>query len=405
MLIALARLGNPEMVGQFALGLAITGPVAIFANMNLRAVQATDARGKYRFSEFLALRMITIFLAMILIVLIVIFNGYERQSLLIILSIGLWKAVDSLADIFYGFFQKHEKMDLISKSMIIKGTISLVIMSACLYSTKTVVWGVFGVIFSSSFVLAIYDFGNYSKMVRKVSQDTSRNIFNLVGVCKKSRINSVWRLAIYSFPLGVVVGCLSLNSNIPNFLIEKFMGKENLGIFAALSYLLIAGQVVVGALGNTASPRLAYYYELNDLANFKKLLKKMINIGMSIGIFGLLIVVFFGENILGLVYGTEYEVYSNILVILVLGAIPMFVFGFLGTALTAMQCFKAQSLIHILRVVFVSVFSVILINAFGLYGAAIIYTISPIVGSVAFYLIIREKFECSVFEADKTKVN
>src|SRR5690606_40180926 len=43
MLVVLARLGRAEMVGQFALGLAITGPVLMCTNLNLRSVPATDA--------------------------------------------------------------------------------------------------------------------------------------------------------------------------------------------------------------------------------------------------------------------------------------------------------------------------------------------------------------------------
>src|SRR5271157_5932336 len=54
MLMVLAKLGSPEMVGQFALGLAVTTPIIMFANLQLRGVQATDARREYRFGHYLA---------------------------------------------------------------------------------------------------------------------------------------------------------------------------------------------------------------------------------------------------------------------------------------------------------------------------------------------------------------
>ena len=47
MLIVLAKLGSPEMVGQFALGLAVTAPVIIFANLALRQIQSTDVRNEF----------------------------------------------------------------------------------------------------------------------------------------------------------------------------------------------------------------------------------------------------------------------------------------------------------------------------------------------------------------------
>ena len=58
MLIAIAKLGTPAMLGQFALGLAIAGPIFIMAQLHLRAVQATDARHEYLFGHYFALRIL-----------------------------------------------------------------------------------------------------------------------------------------------------------------------------------------------------------------------------------------------------------------------------------------------------------------------------------------------------------
>ena len=54
--MVLAKLGTPEMVGQFTLGLAITTPLIMFTNLQLRAVQATDASRQYKFGDYFALR-------------------------------------------------------------------------------------------------------------------------------------------------------------------------------------------------------------------------------------------------------------------------------------------------------------------------------------------------------------
>src|SRR5208283_1552491 len=57
MLSAIAKLGTPEMVGEFALGLAVTAPVLLLSQMNLRAVLATDTKDEYRFRDYRALRL------------------------------------------------------------------------------------------------------------------------------------------------------------------------------------------------------------------------------------------------------------------------------------------------------------------------------------------------------------
>jgi len=49
MLVVLAKLGSPETVGLFALGLAVTAPVIQFVNLQLRGAQVTDAAHEYQF--------------------------------------------------------------------------------------------------------------------------------------------------------------------------------------------------------------------------------------------------------------------------------------------------------------------------------------------------------------------
>src|SRR3712207_3013630 len=59
-LIAVARLGDAEMVGRFALALAITAPVMLFCGLALRPVVSTDAKSEFEFGEYLGLRLLSI---------------------------------------------------------------------------------------------------------------------------------------------------------------------------------------------------------------------------------------------------------------------------------------------------------------------------------------------------------
>src|SRR5258708_16305112 len=59
-LIVMAKNETQEAVGQFMLALAVTSPVILFANLQLGAIQATDACRQDRFGHYLALRLIAI---------------------------------------------------------------------------------------------------------------------------------------------------------------------------------------------------------------------------------------------------------------------------------------------------------------------------------------------------------
>src|ERR1700730_18006925 len=53
----LAKLGSPEMVGQYALGLAVTTPVLMLGQLNLRAVLATDVGERHTVRDYCGLRL------------------------------------------------------------------------------------------------------------------------------------------------------------------------------------------------------------------------------------------------------------------------------------------------------------------------------------------------------------
>lgn len=104
MLMALAKLGSPAMVGMFALGLAITAPVFMFANLHLRTIQATDARQQYQFRDYLSVRLATTALALLVVAAIVVLVGYAWETTAVILAVGCAKACESISDIFMGCF-------------------------------------------------------------------------------------------------------------------------------------------------------------------------------------------------------------------------------------------------------------------------------------------------------------
>ena len=68
LIVVLAKFGSAEVVGQFSLGLAITAPIILFSNMQLRNIIATDSVNQYSFSEYYGTRIILLLLAFLVII-------------------------------------------------------------------------------------------------------------------------------------------------------------------------------------------------------------------------------------------------------------------------------------------------------------------------------------------------
>jgi O-antigen/teichoic acid export membrane protein len=371
MLVVLAKLGSREIVGQFTLGLAVTAPVLMLANLQLRAVQVTDARHQYGFGDYLGLRLITTGLALLVILLITVVAGYRWETSLIILVVGLAKAVESVSDVFYGLLQQHERMDRIALSMMIKGPLSLLLLGIGVYLTGKVLWGVVGLAVAWSVVLVGFDIRSGALML-----NASANLR------PRWQMKTLRKLVWVALPLGFVMMLLSLNTNIPNYLIERHLGERELGVFAAIAYLMVAGSMVVSALGESASPRLAKYYEAGNNAAFRTLLLKMVGISVLLGGVGVLVAAVGGRQLLTLIYRPEYADRADLFVWLMVVAGIGYVSSFLGCGMTAARYFSVQMPLFALVTTITAIACLWLIPSQGLQGAAIALLIAAIVRAI-----------------------
>ena len=369
MLVVLAKLGSPEMVGEFTLGLAVTAPIVMLTNLQLDIVQATDAKKQYSFSDYLGLRLIGTAIALVAIAIVTLFTGYSLQTSLVILLVGLAKAFESVSDIFHGLIQQHERMDRIAVSLIIKGPLSLVLLGLGVYLSGSVVWGVAGLVFAWAVVLVAWDIRNGTLILNRVPQISLhwKTIRQLVWLC---------------LPLGIVKMLISLNSNIPRYFIEEYLGARELGIFAALAYLMVAGNMVIFALGESASPRLAKYYADRNVNAFRGLLLKLVGLAAVIGGTAIVVAQVAGTEVLTLLYKPEYAENKDLFVLLMVAAAIGYMSSFLGYGMTAARYFRVQTPLFVIVTATSAMACLWLLPTQGLIGAAKALILAAIVQAV-----------------------
>jgi O-antigen/teichoic acid export membrane protein len=344
MLTVLAKLGSPEMVGQYGLGLAVTAPVIMLSNLQLRSMQATDAQGKYLFSDYLALRLFTTILSLIIVAVIVFITGHKGATALVIFGVAAAKSFESISDVFYGLMQQRERMDRIACSLIIKGPLSLVVLGLGVYLTGEVFWGVVGMTVSWGLILFLFDMSNGAKVLRGygLKPGTAEGDIGSKSLRPRWRLTVLSRLLWLALPLGVVMLLLSLNTNIPRYFIEYHLGSIQLGIFTAMAYLLVAGNTVVNALGQSASPRLAKYYASGDAKAFRVLLFKLVGIGAALGATGILVTAIWGRELLTLLYTPEFAVRTDVFFWLMIAATISYISSLLGYGMTSARYYRSQ---------------------------------------------------------------
>ncbi|MGI9069868.1 MAG: lipopolysaccharide biosynthesis protein [Bryobacteraceae bacterium] len=388
MIVALAKIGSPAMLGRFSLASAVATPVFMFSNLQLRAAQATDAKSEYSFAEYLGLRFLTILGALIAIYAI---SSHQdlRETSLVILAVGVVKAVDSVSDMCHGLLQRHERMDRIAKSLMLKGFIGSSTLVAGVYWTGGIFWGTMGLFIASVVVLIFYDLRSVAVVLGPytVGQASLAGFRTFVPALQALRATGgLIRLAWLTLPLGLVMALVSLNVNLPRYFIAHSLGERELGFFAAMTYVIAGASTVIDALGQAASPQLANYYARRELSAFRQVALRLVTFGALVGACGVGLAWVAGREVLGIIYSGEYAARADVFLWLTLAATIQYIGTFLGYSMTAARYFRAQIPLFLVTTGITALGCLLFIPRYGLRGAAMALLISAVlqcVGSAA----------------------
>jgi len=380
MLIVLAKFGSPELVGRFALAVAIAAPVMLFANLNLRAVQATDSRGQFRFGDYLALRVLTTALALAVVAGLSFVGGYGVATALVIVAVGASKAFESVSDVIYGLLQQHERLDRMARSMLIGGVLSLAAIAAVIVLTGDLLESVLAMAAVRACVLAAYDIPSARWLLHGKGAHLETEAAAAHDILRpRWDSRTLLRLTWLSLPLGIVMLLISLTTNVPRYFIDHYLGERALGIFAGMAYLLVAGQTIVNALGNAASPRLARYFAAGDCAGFRRLMAKLLMMAALLGGAGILVALAGGKQILSCIYTPEFAEQADVFVWIMYAAAASYAASFLGYGITCARQFRVQVPIFACSAGTVAAACLWLVPEHGLHGAALALIASSVV--------------------------
>jgi O-antigen/teichoic acid export membrane protein len=377
MLSVLAKAGTAGMVGQFALGLAIAAPVFMFANLQLRAVQATDARGEYRFSDYFTLRILSTALGLLAIAGILPFLPCDSATRIVILLVALAKSIECISDVIGGLLQLHEHLDQVARSLMFRGSLSLLLFGATFLWTHSLIACTTAMCIAWLTILIGYDFRR-AKAALLPGEPYLRFDWQVAR-----------RLIVLSLPLGLVMTLISLNTNIPRYLLQRFFGTAELGIFASLAYLMVALNLVVNALCQSATTRLSGLFSEQKFDDYCHLLFRLSIFGVAVALAGVPLSLLCGRTLLTILYRPQYGDYATVLAILVAASGISATAFFLTSGLNAARCFRAQLPIFAASTLTTILGCLILVPKRGLNGAAMALLLSAAVGLAGNLLVLN----------------
>lgn len=351
-IIVLSHIGGAAEVGKFAFALAVTAPVILFFNLSLRALLVTDANNNFAVQDYIKLRYITCLTYFVIILLLCYLFPWDGEQKKIIIIIAIAKVFESISDIHYGMHQKTHRLDYISKSLIFRGIFGLISFSFIFYFTHNLVTSAIAYAVAWGISLWLID-------IKGPANQWHTKDFLLYS-----------KIAKTALPLGIAALLVSFNWNIPRYFIEKFLNKEDLGVFCAIVYLVVIGNMVINSVGQSINVHLAEFYAKNNMQKFIRYTFKATLFALGIGLCGIVLSTFIGQYIIIMLYGKTFSQHTDILILISIGATITYITSILGHAITSARRFKNMLLPYVIVTLSVTYASAFLIPQYGLKGAA-----------------------------------
>ncbi len=390
MLVVLAKCATPEILGRFTFALAVATPVFVFTDLNLRSVQATDVGHEFLFKHYLGLRLITIAAAMSIVGLMCLLAGYQHETAIVLLLIGLTKAFESLSDVFFGLFLQRERVDYSAKSIIIRSLASLLGFAVGVHFAG-LSGGILALVATRAALVVLYDIRNADRLLGiEPYQGEGENRegagwFSALSMLRE--LGSCARLAVLALPLGAATVLASLIVNVPTYFIAYYFGEQQLGYFSALSYTTVATNMFVRALGTSMIPSLARSFS-TERRVFLGLLVKAEAVVLLVGFASVVVVMFLGKEILQLAYTDEYAPFARLFTALTIVSVMSAMATVLSLATTSARLFMTQLAIYSLNLAFVLGACWTLVPRFGLWGVVYVLGASALFRIAIYFLVL-----------------
>lgn len=366
-LMFVTRTLNDKQADIFSIAWTISQLMATIGTFQIRVYQATDVNGIFKFRQYFLFRIITICVMMICSYVYIIIRGYTGEKALVVLLMCLFRAVDSLADVYEGWFQQKERLDLAGKALTYRIVVAVVGFAICLFCTRNLISSCVVLLVSYIICFLLYDI-RYNRVVEIFREEKQNNIgFRWIGKMILEGtplfINSYLMMSIMNEPkmvLDTAIGQGCLEQGTQTVFNILFMPASVLNLAYIVFRPLITKMAIMWNTGNT-----------------KDFLKVLIKIYVSLFIIAVAFLLgsaLLGIPILSSVYAINLVSYKKHLLVIIIGGCIYTFAAVLDNALVVIRKQYILIISYIATYLYIKITSGSMVKWWGVMGGAVSYT-------------------------------
>jgi O-antigen/teichoic acid export membrane protein len=386
-LILLARLTNQEVVGQYALALAITTPIFALLQLGIKGIYLTLI-GQYGFGSFLRVLLGAMTLAVLVSVSVAVIVAPALVAA--VLFVSFIKVNDALCELLSGPMQRYHQPSRIFWTYLVSASIGSIGVAG------TLVLGgelelTLAVLATTSLLVTVFVMWNPATRLAHLHAPQGQTDVRHTG----SGASTIIRAGI---PTGVSAAILSLVVTIPQYQLAAGLGPEAVGYLAVVLYGLAIMDIFLGTLTQAWIPKAqaALFLDVDDARHFTPFVLRaslrwtlaMVPLAsLGVGLMSLFVPVVLGHQ-----YALTWAVTIPLVVAIVLSPTQHFT----GVGLIVKNYYNRNVIPSLAAVIASSVAGLILIPIYGVPGA---------LWAVAFALAIRGITTIIILMKSKKKIS
>lgn len=381
------RMLNNNNTDIFSIAWSISQLMATVGTYQIRTYQATDVEENFKFSQYVIFRILTVGIMMIASVVYIGVKRYDAYKGMIVLVLCLFRAVDAIADVYEGWFQQKERLDLAGKACTYRVLFALVGFGISLIITRNMLVACIILVISYVVCFVLYDI-RYCRVVPELKEK------------KISGKNVRWiiKLALEGFPLFLNAFLMMSISNAPKMALDTAIANNQIQVgiqtvfnilFMPASFLTLAYIVFRPLL-----TKMAICWNDNKIHKFLKIVFLIVGCLLGTAVVLLIGCAILGIPVLSILYAIDLKDYKlELLIIVAGGCFCTFSYVF-DNALVVIRRQYMLVLSYIISWIYIKLTVTMYVDKYGMLGAAIAYAtcmlVFLIVTVVIFSVFVRK---------------
>lgn len=367
-----------ENSGILAFAMA-TGNIYVgLATYNVRTFQVSDINNQFSSDNYVAFRIVTVILASILCVAYSLIVAPSLSTGVAMAAFLLFKADESFSNVLYGIDQKAERMDYIGVSQGVRGILSIVAFSGVLIAGGSLTTAFIGMFAVCAAVTLLYDLPHSRRLASVRVRITKHECLALFRICAPN--------VVATFAYGFVATLARQWFGIE-------YGEEALGIYAAVATPCVLVQVMANYLYSPFLVPLARSWAKGDAADVRKQLKRLL-LGMGgVIIVCLALAASIGAPAIELIYGSDIQDYSWMILPAMVAASFMALDSLLTDLLIVMRRFFLAAAINVVALASCAALMIPFTDMWYMNGINLVITaafaIGIVVGLIGLFFVRR----------------